>query len=254
VNLATKEKPCCNAPAESRPIDGPDIHTACSRLTGHLAYLDRLETQADTARDRVAEASETLAGHMDHLAWNEALWTPDHYGAAETVYIPEGDGSVRVLRAVSVHELGRRVRDAEEEKALALAEPARLEAEVASVETMTDAEVRVELAGDGLIRGLLEIGLGAPTTGHELFRWAKQQEQWRGVGLLRHLNRWSKFNDFPARMGDWDAESVELAYAECIRWLGAEAGAELAGIGRAATDDASGITVTGATFGEALDN
>jgi hypothetical protein len=59
----------------------------------------------------------------------------------------------------------------------------------------------------------------APKTGRALFAWTKEQETRHEVGLLKYLNSWSKLQDFPGRMVDWDAEQVALAYAEAIRKL-----------------------------------
>jgi len=58
-----------------------------------------------------------------------------------------------------------------------------------------------------------------PRTGKALFAWTKEQEQRHEVGLLKYLNGWSKLQDFPGRMIDWDAEQVGLAYAEAVRKL-----------------------------------
>jgi hypothetical protein len=56
-----------------------------------------------------------------------------------------------------------------------------------------------------------------PRTGKALFAWTKDQEQRHEVGLLKYLNGWSKLQDFPARMIDWDADQVSSAYQEAIR-------------------------------------
>lgn len=56
-----------------------------------------------------------------------------------------------------------------------------------------------------------------PRTGKALFAWTKDQEQRHQVGLLKYLNGWSKLQEFPSRMVDWDADQVSLAYAEAIR-------------------------------------
>ncbi len=59
----------------------------------------------------------------------------------------------------------------------------------------------------------------APRSGRALFAWTKEQEQRHEVGLLRYLNRWAKFQEFPGRMVDWDADQVNQAYVEAIRKL-----------------------------------
>jgi hypothetical protein len=59
----------------------------------------------------------------------------------------------------------------------------------------------------------------APKSGRALFAWTKEQEQRHEVGLLKYLNRWAKFQEFPGRMVDWDADQVSQAYAEAIRKL-----------------------------------
>jgi hypothetical protein len=58
-----------------------------------------------------------------------------------------------------------------------------------------------------------------PRSGRALFAWTKDQEQHHAVGLLKYLNGWAKLHEFPARMVDWDAEQVGLAYAEACRKL-----------------------------------
>ena len=58
-----------------------------------------------------------------------------------------------------------------------------------------------------------------PRSGKALFAWTKEQEQRHEVGLLKYLNGWSKLQDFPGRMIDWDAEQVALAYTEAVRKL-----------------------------------
>jgi hypothetical protein len=72
---------------------------------------------------------------------------------------------------------------------------------------------------------------GPPKSGKALFAWTKEQEQRHEVGLLKYLNSWSRLQDWPARMTDWDAEQVALAHAEAMRKLqdheaGASAGRE----------------------------
>jgi hypothetical protein len=59
----------------------------------------------------------------------------------------------------------------------------------------------------------------APRTGKALFAWTKDQEQKYEVGLLKYLNSWAKLQEFPGRMVEWDAEQVNLAYAEACRKL-----------------------------------
>ena len=56
-----------------------------------------------------------------------------------------------------------------------------------------------------------------PRTGKALFAWTKDQEQRHEVGLLKYLNSWSKLQEFPGRMVDWDADQVSLAYSEACR-------------------------------------
>lgn len=56
-----------------------------------------------------------------------------------------------------------------------------------------------------------------PRSGKALFAWTKEQEQRHDVGLLKYLNGWSRLQEFPSRMIDWDADQVALAYAEAIR-------------------------------------
>ncbi len=60
-----------------------------------------------------------------------------------------------------------------------------------------------------------------PRSGRALFAWTKEQEQRHEVGLLKYLNQWSKLQDFPGRMVDWDADQVSQAYQEAIRKLSA---------------------------------
>lgn len=61
-----------------------------------------------------------------------------------------------------------------------------------------------------------------PTSGRAMYAWTKDQEQRHQVGLLKYLNEWSNYHEFPARMVDWDSEQVALAYAEAMRKLGNE--------------------------------
>lgn len=56
-----------------------------------------------------------------------------------------------------------------------------------------------------------------PRTGKALFAWTKDMEQKHAVNLLKYLNGWSKLQEFPARMIDWDNDQVALAYQEAIR-------------------------------------
>lgn len=58
-------------------------------------------------------------------------------------------------------------------------------------------------------------------TGKDLFRWVKDTEQAKGVGVFKYINCWGKFQQFPGRIVDWDAEQVILAYAEIQRKLAA---------------------------------
>jgi hypothetical protein len=58
-----------------------------------------------------------------------------------------------------------------------------------------------------------------PRSGKALFAWTKDQEQRHDVALLKYLNNWAKLQEFPARMIDWDADQVSLAYAEAVRKL-----------------------------------
>ena len=59
----------------------------------------------------------------------------------------------------------------------------------------------------------------APKSGRALFAWTREQEERHEVGLLKYLNRWAKFREFPGRMVDWDADQVSEGYAEAIRKL-----------------------------------
>ena len=68
--------------------------------------------------------------------------------------------------------------------------------------------------GDGNGRGN-----GVPRSGRAFFAWAKEQEQRHGVGLLKYLTTWSKLQEFPGRMIDWDDAQVAQAYAEAGRKL-----------------------------------
>jgi hypothetical protein len=58
-----------------------------------------------------------------------------------------------------------------------------------------------------------------PRSGKALFAWTRDQEQQYEVGLLKYLTQWAKLQDFPARMVEWDAEQVQLAYQEACRKL-----------------------------------
>jgi Rad52/22 family double-strand break repair protein len=62
-----------------------------------------------------------------------------------------------------------------------------------------------------------EDGLNPPRSGRALFAWTKDQDEKYEYGLLKHLNAWSKRQDFPPRMVDWDAEQVTRAYSEGCR-------------------------------------
>lgn len=62
-------------------------------------------------------------------------------------------------------------------------------------------------------------GGNPPRSGKALFAWTREQEQRYSVGLLKYLNGWAKLQEFPGRMVDWDAEQVNLAYAEACRKL-----------------------------------
>jgi hypothetical protein len=59
----------------------------------------------------------------------------------------------------------------------------------------------------------------APRSGRALFAWAKEQEQRYDFGLLKYLGGWGRFQEFPARMVDWDTGQVSQAYAEACRKL-----------------------------------
>lgn len=59
-----------------------------------------------------------------------------------------------------------------------------------------------------------------PTHGRALFAWVKDQEQKQNVALLKYLNDWSKLQEYPGRMVDWDEEQVALGYQEACRKLG----------------------------------
>ena len=58
-----------------------------------------------------------------------------------------------------------------------------------------------------------------PTSGRGFFAWLREQEQKHQVGLVKYLNGWAKHQEFPGRVVDWNAEQVELGYAEAIRKL-----------------------------------
>jgi hypothetical protein len=58
-----------------------------------------------------------------------------------------------------------------------------------------------------------------PISGKGMFRWVKEQEERYEVNLLKYLNGYAKLQEFPARMVDWDAGQVALAYAEALRKL-----------------------------------
>jgi hypothetical protein len=60
---------------------------------------------------------------------------------------------------------------------------------------------------------------GPPRSGKALFAWTKEMEQKHQVGLLKYLNGWSKLQEFPGRMVDWDADQVALAHKEAVRKL-----------------------------------
>lgn len=65
------------------------------------------------------------------------------------------------------------------------------------------------------------VGGHVPRTGKALFAWTKEQEQRYEVGLLRYLNQWSKLQEFPGRMVDWNADQVALAFDEATRKIDA---------------------------------
>ncbi|MEO6811778.1 MAG: Rad52/Rad22 family DNA repair protein [Isosphaeraceae bacterium] len=73
--------------------------------------------------------------------------------------------------------------------------------------------VHSQAAASPPVRGQVSL----PRSGKALFAWTKEQEQRHDVGLLKYLNGWSKLQEFPTRMIDWDADQVALAYAEAIR-------------------------------------
>lgn len=58
-----------------------------------------------------------------------------------------------------------------------------------------------------------------PRSGRALFAWCKEQEQKYEVGLVKYLQQWGGLQEFPARMVDWDADHVKLAYDEATRKL-----------------------------------
>lgn len=72
---------------------------------------------------------------------------------------------------------------------------------------------------EGAARSASRVNGNPPRNGKALFAWTKDQEQRYEVGLLKYLNSWAKIQDFPSRMIDWDAEQVNLAYAEACRKL-----------------------------------
>jgi hypothetical protein len=64
-----------------------------------------------------------------------------------------------------------------------------------------------------------DAGTGVPRTGRALFAWTKDQDGKFEYGLLKYLSAWAKSQEFAARMVDWDAEQVSLAYSEARRRL-----------------------------------
>ncbi|WP_246196277.1 Rad52/Rad22 family DNA repair protein [Aquisphaera giovannonii] len=57
-------------------------------------------------------------------------------------------------------------------------------------------------------------GPTVPQSGKALFAWLKQQDEKHDYGLLRIVSDWAKRQDFPARMVEWDAAQVQLAFSE----------------------------------------
>lgn len=68
-------------------------------------------------------------------------------------------------------------------------------------------------------RGQERQGHGPPRTGKAMYAWTLDQEKQYDVHLLKYMNSWSRLQDFPARMVDWDERQVALAHAEAVRKL-----------------------------------
>jgi hypothetical protein len=112
--------------------------------------------------------------------------------------------------------------------------PSFVQERTAATETMTPAPAAVSelgasqgtpAAGNGQSPGSVAktaaapLGGNVPRTGKALFAWTREQEQRYEVGLLKYLNGWAKLQEFPARMVEWNADQVGLAYSEACRKL-----------------------------------
>jgi hypothetical protein len=60
-------------------------------------------------------------------------------------------------------------------------------------------------------------GPAPPRSGRALFAWTKDLDEKHRYGLLEHLNRWGRRQDFPTRLVDWDESQVNRAYREACR-------------------------------------
>lgn len=69
---------------------------------------------------------------------------------------------------------------------------------------------------DGEIQDIIQPG-DIAANGLELLRWAKDQEDTYGIGMIKYLHSWAKLQEFPLDVARWEAEQVELAYKECRR-------------------------------------
>lgn len=58
-----------------------------------------------------------------------------------------------------------------------------------------------------------------PRSGSALWRWAKDQEEAHGAGLIKYLTGWAKLQEFPGLMKEWTAVQVGEAHAEALRRL-----------------------------------
>jgi hypothetical protein len=58
-----------------------------------------------------------------------------------------------------------------------------------------------------------------PRSGRALFAWACEMGKKYEVDVVKYLNNWSKLQDFPARMVDFDDEQTRLAVEEAVRKL-----------------------------------
>jgi hypothetical protein len=58
-----------------------------------------------------------------------------------------------------------------------------------------------------------------PTTGKALFAWVREVEEMQGVEMLRAVNDWGKFHEFPARIVDWSQDQVVRALDYALKRL-----------------------------------